>query len=107
MGDTIGLGSSLPSPSLAGGELVGKSRRNDPAQVSQAAEQFEALLLGQLMKSAREASGGGGWLGAEDEAGQTMGELAEQHLAQSIAAGGGLGLARMIRQGLSGGSRPG
>jgi flagellar protein FlgJ len=75
-------------------------RRDDPAQIKGAAEQFEALLIGQVLKSAREAGDGHGWLGSEDQAGQTMGELAEQHLSQMIASSGGFGLARLMQQGL-------
>lgn len=62
-----------------------------------AAQQFEALLIGQLLKSAREA-GGGGWLGAgdDDDAGETGVEVAEQELARLLATKGGFGLARMV-----------
>lgn len=65
----------------------------DPARVRQAAGQFEALLVAELLKSAR---GEKGWLGAEDQAGASMLELAEEHLAGVIAANGGLGLADLI-----------
>ncbi len=99
MSEILRLGTAVPPVEM------GEIRRQDPAQVRQAAEQFEALLIGQMMRSAREA-GGGGWLGSEDQAAQTMGELAEQHLSQVIAAGGGFGLARLIRQGLDGPPQP-
>ena len=72
----------------------------DPVKVREAAEQFEALLIGQVLRAAREAGGGGGWFGTEEEAGQALGELAEQQLAQTMAAQGGFGLAPLIRQGL-------
>jgi Rod binding domain-containing protein len=53
------------------------------------------------MKSAREADGSG-WLGTDgDEAGSTMSELSEQQLSQALAAGGGLGLAKLIGAGLT------
>jgi Rod binding domain-containing protein len=69
-------------------------------KVKDAASQFEALLIGQLLKTAREA-GGSGWLGTgEDHAGETALELAEQHFAQVMAAQGGLGLARLVLTGL-------
>jgi len=35
-----------------------------PEKISGVAKQFEALMIGQMLKSAREASGGG-WLGNE------------------------------------------
>jgi Rod binding domain-containing protein len=65
------------------------------AKVSQAATQFEALMISQMMKSAREE--GGSWLGDGDEAGadSAMG-LAEEQFAQAMSNRGGIGLAGMI-----------
>src|SRR3982750_2060387 len=90
----------LPSPSLAAG-------RNDPARVRDAACQFEALLIGQLMKSVRESSSG--WLscGDEDQAGSTATEMAEEQFAKALASQGGLGLARMVVAGLEKSARTG
>ncbi len=71
----------------------------DPARVRDADSQFEALLLGQLLKSMRDSSGG--WLGTgDDEAGASMLEIAQEHLARVLAAQGGLGLAGMVVKGL-------
>ena len=59
---------------------AGSAKKDTPAKIQQAATDFEALLLAQMMKSAREASGGG--LTAEDgddsDANSTMIELGEQ-----------------------------
>lgn len=66
-----------------------------------AAEQFEALLIGQMLRAAREASGSGGWLGTgEDRSTESIAEFAEQQVAGLLSRGGGLGLARLIAQGL-------
>lgn len=74
---------------------------NDAHQRKEAACDFEALLIGQLMHSMRSASGEG-WLGTgEDQAGSTMGDFAEQCLSRVIAEQGGLGLASLIEQGLT------
>jgi Rod binding domain-containing protein len=71
-----------------------------PKNVPQAAEQFEALLLAQMLKGAHDESSGG-WLGTgDDQAGSSMVELAEEHLAQVMASRGGLGLAGLIAGGL-------
>ncbi len=71
-----------------------------PRNAVQAAEQFEALLLAQLLKGAHDESSDG-WLGSgEDQAGSSMVELAEEHLAQVMASRGGLGLAGLIASGL-------
>jgi peptidoglycan hydrolase FlgJ len=74
---------------------------NSPQKVKDAAQQFEALLINQLLKTAKE-SGSSGWLGAgdDDETGQTSVDMAEQQLATVIAKNGGLGLTKFIAQGL-------
>jgi Rod binding domain-containing protein len=70
-------------------------------KIKDAAEQFEGLMFAQLLKTARE-SGSAGWLGTgeNDEAGETSIDLAEQQLASVMAKGGGLGLTKLITQGL-------
>jgi Rod binding domain-containing protein len=78
-----------------------KSSRDTPEAIAKAATQFEALLIGEVLKSAREADGSG-WMGTdEDEAGSTLMEVSEQQISQALATGGGLGLAKMISAGLS------
>jgi Rod binding domain-containing protein len=73
----------------------------DPAKIRDAASQFEALLLAQMLKFVREGDGEG-WLGAgDDEAGGMMLEVAQEHLAQALAYQGGLGLANLVAEGLS------
>ncbi len=85
---------------------VAPDPRPSAGSVKDAATQFEALLVGQLLKSMREA-GSGGWLGTgEDQAGATMMELAEEHLARTLAAQGGLGLANMTVEGLNRATEP-
>ncbi len=61
----------------------------------EAAQEFEALLLAQILRSVRE-SAAGGWSGEEtEESGGLMLELAEQELAKAMAARGCFGLAAM------------
>jgi peptidoglycan hydrolase FlgJ len=70
-----------------------------PERIEDAARQFEALLISQLLKSMREA--GSGWLGTGDDSTSSSAmELAEEQFAQSLAAQGGLGLARLVAGGL-------
>lgn len=77
------------------------STRDTPEAVNKAATQFEALLIGEVLKSAREADGSG-WMGTdEDEAGSTLMDVSEQQISQALASTGGLGLAKMISAGLS------
>ncbi len=85
--------------------LPDASGKPDAAKIKETAKQFEALLIGQIMRSMREA--GGGWLGSgEDQTGATMAEFAEQQVAQILGAQGGFGLAALIEQGLSRASQP-
>jgi peptidoglycan hydrolase FlgJ len=76
-------------------------KQDDPAKVKEAATQFEALLITQMLKSMRAASSEG-WLGTgDDQAGMTMMELGEESMAQMMAQQGGLGLASMVVRGLN------
>jgi flagellar protein FlgJ len=69
--------------------------KDDPKKVKESAKQFEALLIGQMMKSMRDSEGG--WLGTgEDQAGDSAMEYAQENFAQSLANSGGLGLSSTI-----------
>ena len=68
-------------------------------KVQDAAQQFEALLLAQVLRSERES--GNGWLGPDkDPASDCASDFAEQQLAALLARQGGLGLSGLIAQGL-------
>jgi Rod binding domain-containing protein len=72
--------------------------KDDPARVKDAARQFEALLIGQMLKGMRESEGG--WMGTgDDESMSSAMEYAQEMFAQSLAAGGGLGLAKVVAEG--------
>ena len=84
---------TTPLPAAAG------HKPDDPARIHDAAQQFEALLLGQMLHSVRE--GGSNWLSSgEDSAGDCATDLAEQQFAAAMAQQGGLGLATLITKGL-------
>ena len=71
----------------------------DPARARDAARQFEALLIGQMLRGVRES--GAGWLGSgEDASGDCATDFAEQQFAAVLAKNGGLGLADLIARGL-------
>jgi Rod binding domain-containing protein len=80
----------------------GKSKQPASAnQIRDAAHQFEALMLGQMLKQMR-SSDGEGWFGTgDDSAGSQMAEFGEQMLAQMLSQKGGLGLTGVIEQGLT------
>ncbi|MDX2179274.1 MAG: rod-binding protein [Bryobacteraceae bacterium] len=75
-----------------------------PEKILEAAGQFEAMLIEQMLKTMRESSEGG-WMGSGGDAGATMTEYAEQEFARVMAAGGGFGIAKMLADGLGGGPR--
>jgi Rod binding domain-containing protein len=65
------------------------------SKLHDAAQQFEALIVGQMLRSEREA----GWLaGEEDSAGESAMDIAEDQFSKALAASGGLGLANMIER---------
>lgn len=104
MPDTIlTLGSSLRGAVSAQSlnlNRPGAGRKDDPDKVHHAAQQFESLLISQILKSAH--SDAEGWLGTgDDQAGSSAMEIAEEQLAQSLSSRGGLGLARLIEKGLT------
>jgi flagellar protein FlgJ len=73
--------------------------KDDPAKVKESAKQFEALLIGQMMKSMRDSEGG--WLGTSgDDASSSAMEYAQETFAQSLANSGGLGLSKLLVNGL-------
>lgn len=75
--------------------------RTDPAKIENAAKQFESLLMAQILKSMHE-DGSGGWMGTGDDASADSSmELAEEQFAQALSSRGGLGLSRIIVQGLT------
>lgn len=65
-------------------------------KLRESAGEFEALLLGQLLRQARQAGD------SEDNANNPMREFAEEHLARVLAQGGVLGLAALAESALAG-----
>jgi Rod binding domain-containing protein len=68
-----------------------------PSKIQDAASQFEALMIGQMLRSVREAAQDDD----SDSSGETMMDLADQQLSQLLAQNGGMGLAQMIVKGLN------
>ncbi len=68
-------------------------------KIGQAAQQFEALLIGQILKSAHDSDGG--WLGSDDSSDACATDFAEEQFANTIAQQGGFGLAKMIERELN------
>jgi flagellar protein FlgJ len=82
-----------------GGSALAARTPDDPEKIKGAAKQFEALLIGQMMKSMHDSEGG--WLGTgDDESSSSAMEYGQEIFAQSMAQSGGLGLSNMISAGL-------
>jgi Rod binding domain-containing protein len=63
-------------------------------KIEGAAKQFEALMIGQMLRTARENTDD------QDSSGSTMLDLADQQFSQVLANNGGLGLATLVVKGL-------
>jgi Rod binding domain-containing protein len=85
----------LSTPGLATGINAPSQKSDSPQKTKDAAVQFEALLVGQILKSAHEEDGG--WLGpGEDQTASSAMQMADEYFAKALTSRGGLGLARMI-----------
>jgi len=82
---------------------LGEKPKEDPAKIRKAATDFEAMLIDQMLRSAREAGGGGLTVdgSSDNQANASLFELGEQQLAQALASSGGLGIAKMVVGGLT------
>lgn len=76
------------------GSTLDLNRRTGPQSAEQVAEQFESILVQQMLQSMRSASGGSGLL---DGPGEDMARnLLDESLSASVARAGGLGLAKSL-----------
>jgi Rod binding domain-containing protein len=66
-----------------------------PTKVEGAAKQFEALMIAQMLRTAREDTEEG------NSSSSTMLDVADQQFSQVLANNGGLGLAKLIVKGLN------
>jgi flagellar protein FlgJ len=96
---TGSIAAGVLTPNLSGSTLSANSK-DSPEKIKEAASQFEALLIGEVLKTVHEGDGGG-WMGTGDDqtSSSAMG-LADQYLAQSMSKSGGFGLARTVAEGI-------
>jgi flagellar protein FlgJ len=98
------MSSQLAIPGLMTPTLSGLAQPDSPAKIRKVATEFEALLLGQMLRSAREAGEAGAKKedgDGQDDANSSLVELGEQQFARALAANGGLGIAKMVVAGLT------
>jgi Rod binding domain-containing protein len=96
----LAIAQLLPQATAGSATYATGHQPDSPAKIRDAAQQFEALLLGQILQSIEESSKG--WLGTgDDPSGECATEFAQQAFATELSKHGGLGLADMIAAGLT------
>ncbi|HYV63630.1 MAG TPA: hypothetical protein VE958_13195 [Bryobacteraceae bacterium] len=81
--------------------ITGSHAADTPEKLKDAASQFEALLIGQILKTEHEDSGDGWGGDSADPASASAMDFANDYFARAMASKGGLGLTNMIVNGLN------
>ncbi|HEV8040221.1 MAG TPA: hypothetical protein VGP62_15240 [Bryobacteraceae bacterium] len=85
-------------PLIGPGMQPVSANKDSLTRIGHAATEFEALMLGQMLKTAREAGEGED---EEKDANSTLMEFGEQQFAQALANSGGFGIAKIVVAGLT------
>jgi Rod binding domain-containing protein len=91
---------SLPGAGLDVTALANSPKKDSPEKIKDAASQFEALMIGQILKAAHGDSDETSFGGDADPASASAMDFANDYFARAMAAKGGLGLSKMIVAGL-------
>lgn len=92
MGNDIGPNGYLDFQGLT--RLRSQAQKDERAALEQAAEQFEAYFLQEVLKSMRATVENGGLV--DSSAMDTYQDMMDKEVAQSMAQGQGIGLAKML-----------
>lgn len=92
MAAPVGNGVAFDPAGFGGLKLA--AQREDPEAVREAAQQFEALLVQNMLKEMRAASGDDGLFGSSQM--DSYYEMFDQQIALDMARKGGLGLADVL-----------
>ena len=87
-------------PLSTGLGIAAPQKADSPEKIRDAASQFEALLIAQILKAAKGDSDEGSFGGEADPASASAMDFANDYFARAMAAKGGLGLTNMIAKGL-------
>jgi hypothetical protein len=90
--------SSLAAASSPVDKAQSPSSDGEQVKVLAAARQFEALLIGTILKSATPEDGGGVLSGQGDSAGASVYQMAMEQFAQIMSDQGGFGLANQVKE---------
>ena len=91
---------TIPPLSGAGLGITSAHSPDSPEKIKDAASQFEALLIGQILKAAHGDSEEASFGSEADPASASAMDFANDYFARAMAAKGGLGLTNMIANGL-------
>jgi len=80
--------------------IANSHKADSPEKIKDAASQFEGLMIGQILKAAHGDSDEGAFGGEADPAAASAMDFANEYFARAMAAQGGLGLSKMIADGL-------
>lgn len=75
-------------------------QKDSPEKIRDTASQFEALLIGQVLKNAKQEKSEGMMGDDEDDSSASTTDLANDFFARSLASKGGIGLAQVFANGL-------
>jgi len=90
----------MTAPITAAVTQLGIVTQPKPGKIEDAAQQFESLLIAQMLRSGRDSSPGSLGDDESDSEGSVMQDFANQQFAQTLARQGGLGLSRLLVAGL-------
>lgn len=93
---------AAPISSLSASPTLASPAAGKPKDAAEAAKQFEAMLIAQMLHSAREDDGDDA-LSGEDSGSSTLLDMADQQFSKLLADRGGLGLGSMIAKSLKAG----
>ena len=80
------------------GSLPAK-KPDSPKALHDAAQQFEAFLIAQMLRSVRESEGSEASTGSDSASSSALG-MAEDSFAKALSLRGGLGLSRLVESGV-------
>jgi Rod binding domain-containing protein len=82
-------------------QTTANNESNNPVRLADAAQQFEGMLLQEMLKPMRTGDTDGAWSSEEqssDSGEDTINSFGVEAVATAIAKGGGLGIARQVIQ---------
>ena len=94
----ISMTGASPAIARLTGETLPLPNPDRPGDIRDAAQQFEGVLIAQMLKSVHD--GGSSWMGSGEDSNDSAVQMAEECFAKALSAQGGLGLARVVESAL-------